>query len=82
MGIMLGDGFLSRPVWSPPSLRERGGPKTTNNTTLVIEQTYTEKEGYVNFLYKLMEPVVLNSPSIVTRKPDKRTGKVSQSIRF
>ena len=29
-----------------------------------------------------MEPVVFNSPSIVTRKPDKRTGKVYQSIRF
>ena len=69
IGIMLGDGFLYR-------------PKPTNNTTLVIEQSYPEKERYVNFLYKLMEPVVLNSPSIVTRKPDKRTGKVSQSLRF
>jgi len=29
-----------------------------------------------------MEPVVLNSPSIVTRKPDKRSGIVTQSLRF
>jgi hypothetical protein len=27
---------------------------------LFIEQSYPEKEQYVNFLYKLMEPVVLN----------------------
>jgi len=49
---------------------------------LYIEQSYPEKEEYVNFLYKLMQPVVLKSPSIVTRKADKRTGKVTQSLRF
>jgi hypothetical protein len=69
VGIMLGDGYLHR-------------PKPTNNTVLYIEQSYPEKEEYVNFLYKLMEPVVLNSPSVITRKPDKRTGKVTQSLRF
>lgn len=69
IGIMLGDGYLHR-------------PKPTNNTALYIEQSYPEKEEYVKFLYRLMEPVVLNSPSVVTRKPDRRTGKISQSLRF
>jgi hypothetical protein len=69
VGILLGDGYLHR-------------PKPTNNTVLYIEQSYPEKEEYVNFLYKLMEPVDLNSPSVITRKPDKRTGKVTQSLRF
>lgn len=53
---MLGDGYLHR-------------PKPTNNTVLYIEQSYPSKEEYVNFLYKLMEAVVLNSPSVITRKP-------------
>ena len=69
IGILLGDGHLQR-------------LKSTRNTTLYIEQSYPEKEEYVNFLYKLMEPIVLKSPSIVTRKPDKRSGKVTQSFRF
>ena len=69
IGLILGDGYLHR-------------PKPTNNTVLFIEQSYPEKEEYLNFLYKLMEPVVLNSPSIVTRKADKRTGKITQSLRF
>jgi DNA-binding transcriptional regulator WhiA len=51
VGIMLGDGYLHR-------------PKPTNNTVLYIEQSYPEKEEYVNFLYKLLEPVVLSSPSV------------------
>jgi hypothetical protein len=69
IGLILGDGYLHR-------------PKLTNNTTLYIEQSYPEKKEYLNYLYKLMEPVVLNSPSIVTRKPDKRSGTVTQSLRF
>lgn len=68
IGIMLGDGYLRR-------------PKPTNNTVLYIDQSYPEKKEYVNFLYKLLEPIVLTSPSILTRN-DRRSGNVTQSLRF
>lgn len=68
IGIILGDGFLER-------------AKPTHNTRLQIEQSYPEKEEYVNSLYKLLEPLVNKTPVILTRE-DKRNNSITQSIRF
>lgn len=68
IGIMLGDGHLIR-------------VKPTHNTRLQIDQAYPEKEQYVTSLYKLLEPLVTMSPTLLTRK-DKRNGSVTQSIYF
>lgn len=46
-----------------------------------IDQSYPEKEQYVISLYKLLEPIVTMSPTLLTRK-DKRNGTVTQSIYF
>jgi len=62
VGIILGDGYLER-------------AKSSYNTRLRIEQSYPEKEKYFNSLYSLFEPIVGMNPVILTRKPDKRTGK-------
>lgn len=68
IGIMLGDGHLRR-------------AKPTHNTRLQIDQSYPEKEQYVRSLYKLLEPLVTMSPTVLTRT-DKRNGSITQSIYF
>lgn len=68
IGIMLGDGHLMR-------------AKPTHNTRLQIDQSYPEKEQYVMSLYKLLEPLVTMSPTVLTRT-DKRNGSVTKSIYF
>jgi LAGLIDADG DNA endonuclease family protein len=69
VGIILGDRYLER-------------IKFSYNTRLRIEQSYPEKEKYFNSLYSLFEPLVTMSPVILTRKPEKRTGKIYKSIYF
>lgn len=55
--------------------------KPTHNTRLQIDQSYPEKEQYVMSLYKLLEPLVTMSPTVLTRT-DKRNGSVTKSIYF
>lgn len=69
VGILLGDGFLER-------------LKPHYNTRLRLEQSYPEKEEYFNHLYDIFKPLVKMSPGILTRKADKRTGLIYQSIYF
>lgn len=69
VGIILGDGYLER-------------IKSSYNTRLRIEQSYPEKKEYLNNLYSLFKPLVTMDPVILTRKPDKRTGKIYKSIYF
>jgi len=69
IGIILGDGYLER-------------SKPNHNTRLSIDQSYPEKDKYLMHLYNLFEPMVKNAPQIITRKADKRTGKVYQSMSF
>lgn len=69
IGLMLGDGYL-----------ERSHPN--HNTRLRLEQAYPEKELYFNHLYHLFEPLVSMSPTVLERKPDKRTGIKYSSIYF
>lgn len=65
---ILGDGFL-----------ERG--KSTHNTRIRVEQSYPEKEEYLQSLYKLLEPLTTMEPTILTRNNKKR-GTITQSIYF
>lgn len=69
IGIMLGDGFLER-------------VKSSYNTRLRVEQSYPEKEEYLLSLFEIFKPMVTNYPKIITRKADKRTGKVYKSLAF
>jgi len=69
VGIILGDGYLER-------------IKSSYNTRLRIEQSYPEKEKYFYSLYSLFEPLITMNPVILTRKPDKRTGKIYKSLYF
>ena len=67
-GIILGDGFLER-------------QKPNHNTRLRVEQSYPEKVGYLNSLFKLLQPLTAMIPVLLTRK-DKRSGSVTQSLYF
>jgi hypothetical protein len=69
IGIILGDGFLER-------------AKISHNTRLRIEQSYPEKEEYLRHLYDLFEPMAGKTPTIITRKRDKRTSVIYKSISF
>lgn len=69
IGLMLGDGYLER-------------IKSTHNTRLRLEQSYPEKEQYLNHLYLLFKSMVVMSPKIIERKPDKRTGLRYKSLYF
>jgi hypothetical protein len=72
IGLLLGDAYLER-------------AKPTHNARLAIDQSYPEKEDYVNHLFGLFKEMLspnLKEPSVVSMKPNKKTGKVYQSIRF
>ena len=67
IGILLGDAYLSR-------LSFKG------NTALHLEQSYPAKKNYLMHLFELYKPLITNYPKIIIRKPDKRTGKIYESI--
>ena len=46
-----------------------------------LEQSYPEKVGYLNGLYKLFQPLTAMTPVILRRK-DRRSGSVTQSLYF
>lgn len=68
IGIILGDGSL-----------DRGKP--SHNTRLRLEQSYPEKEKYLNRLYELFKPMTTMSPTILTRN-DKRNNTTTSSLYF
>ena len=68
IGIILGDGFIER-------------NKPSHNARLRIEQSYPEKEKYLNSLYELLEPLTLMKPTILTRN-DKKRGITTKSLYF
>jgi len=67
--IILGDSYLKK-------------IKSSYNTRLRIEQSYLEKEKYFYSLYSIFEPLITMNPVILTRKPDKRTGKIYKFLYF
>jgi len=69
IGLLLGDGFLEK---SSKSVNPR----------FCFEQSYPEKEVYLFYVFNFYKLLVSSFPSIITRKPDKRTGKVYKSLGF
>ena len=69
VGILLGDASL-----------ERG--KSTYNTRLRIEQSLESHKAYLYFLYSFFIDMTKTPPASPSRNPDKRTGKVYNSIKF
>lgn len=68
IGLILGDLFI-----------EKG--KRSLNARLRFEQSIIHKD-YLMFLYDLFKPLTNMLPKIQIRKPDSRTGKQYNSIRF
>lgn len=69
VGTLLGDASIER-------------NKPTHNARIRFEQAYPEHETYLLSLYDIFSNISGKSPRIVSRKPDKRTGKVYKSISF
>jgi len=69
IGVLLGDAYLRR-------------PKSNHNTKLVFDQSNSLHKDYLLHLYEVFEPLTVTSPKITNRKPDIRTGKVYNSIKF
>ena len=69
VGTLLGDSSL-----------ERGKP--THNTRIRFDQGYPNHKSYLEFLYVIFANLCGTPPRVHTRKPDKRTGKISQTIAF
>ncbi|KAI9492317.1 homing endonuclease, partial [Zychaea mexicana] len=66
---LLGDAYLRR-------------PKPNHNTKLVFDQSKSLHKDYLLHLYEVFELLTVSSPKVTNRKPDIRTGKVYNSIRF
>lgn len=66
---MLGDAYLNR-------------PKSSHNTKIVFDQSNSLHKEYLLHLYDVFKSLTKNEPKVTNRKPDIRTGKVYNSIRF
>jgi hypothetical protein len=69
IGLFLGDLFASRKT--PDS-----------DTVLAFDQTSNGHSAYLLWLYSIFEPFVGLPPLSTNRKPDSRTGKIYNSLRF
>lgn len=69
IGVLLGDAHLSR-------------PKSTHNTKLVFDQSNSLHKEYLLHLYDVFKSLTNTEPYVTNRKPDTRTGKVYNSIKF
>lgn len=72
VGTLLGDA----------SSAERERNKPTHNARIRFEQSYPNHEAYLLSLYEIFSNICGKAPRIISRKPDKRTGKVYQTISF
>ena len=69
VGTMLGDASMER-------------DKPTHNYRIRFDLSYQVHESYTRSLYEIFKDLTGTPPEIRTRKPDKRTGKVYQTIAF
>ena len=70
IGVLLGDAYIER-------------VKITHNSRLRLEQTYPGHSSYLWHLYSVFANLTGNIlPKSPTRKLDKRTGKIYESIAF
>jgi hypothetical protein len=67
--LLLGDAHLGR-------------GKRQVNARLVFDQSKNEHSEYIYYLYELFKAFVATEPKSTNRKPDKRTGKVYDSLIF
>ena len=56
--------------------------KPSHNSRIRFDQTYPLHEYYLLSLYDIFKELVGTPPKIHTRKPDKRTNKIYQTIAF
>lgn len=69
IGLMLGDLYAER-------------NKPTHNTRLIFEQSKSEHESYLLFLYSIFKDIVGTEPKPPKRKPHPVTGKIYISLTF
>lgn len=69
VGTLLGDSSLER-------------DKPTHNTRIRFDQSYPNHKSYLESLYVIFANLCGTPPRVHTRKPDKRTGKIYQTIAF
>lgn len=69
VGTLLGDSSLER-------------EKPTHNTRIRFDQSYPNHKSYLESLYVIFANLCGTPPRVHIRKPDKRTGKISQTIAF
>lgn len=69
VGTLLGDSTLER-------------RKPTHNPRIRFDQSYPGHKSYLESLYVIFANLCGTPPSVHTRKPDKRTGKIYQTIAF
>lgn len=69
VGTLLGDSSLER-------------PKSHHNTRLRFEQSFPHHASYLISLFGIFYNLTSTGPSLVLRKPDKRTGKVYPALAF
>ena len=69
IGVLLGDAYLNK-------------QKPNHNTKLQLVQTSCLHKDYLLHLYEVFKPLTKTGPKVTNRKPDIRTGKVYNSIRF
>lgn len=68
-GTALGDSHIER-------------AKPSHNARVRFEQSFPAHASYLMLLYGIFSDLTLSSPSLVLRKPDRRTGLVYPSIYF
>lgn len=69
VGTLLGDSSLER-------------DKPTHNPRIRFDQSYPQHKSYLESLYVIFANLCGTPPRVHTRKPDKRTGKIYQTIAF
>ena len=67
VGTLLGDSSLER-------------DKPTHNTRIRFDQSYPNHKSYLDSLYVIFANLCGTPPRVHIRKPDKRTGKIYQTI--
>lgn len=69
VGTLLGDASAER-------------QKASYNSRIRYDQTYPTHASYLYFIYDILKPLTMALPTIITRKPDARTGISYRSIAF
>ena len=69
IGTILGDAYIER-------------KKLTHNARIRYDQTFPKHSSYLMNIYSWLYNLTGKGPSLIIRKPDKRTGKIYYQIQF